>query len=135
LICGTSATSYLGVLREGDVPYGKAARNTNTIQRDVEDAIPYSLLRKDAIPYRKNQLSMIKVYRFQIVPPSRMPSLMKMPSGIQTHRCGTSRTPSPTFCFATIPSLTGVRDVEDAIPYILLRKDAVPYIFLFCVIF
>jgi len=71
LICGTSATSYLGVLREGDVPYGKAARNTNTIQRDVEDAIPYSLLRKDAIPYsllrkdaipyRKNQLSMIKV--------------------------------------------------------------------------
>jgi|GEM_PF-5244933 len=39
----------------------------------------------------------------------------------QTHRCGTSRTPSPTETNAS------VRNVEDAIPYILLCKDAIPY--------
>jgi len=32
-------------------PYRNAAGNINVTQRDVEDAVPYSLLRKDAIPY------------------------------------------------------------------------------------
>ena len=127
MICGTSATSYHGVLREGDVPYGKAARNTNTTQRDGVLDVPYILLRKDTIPYRKNQLSMIKVYRFRIVLPSRTPSPTEKLPGMQTLHNGMSRTLSPTFCFAMAPSPTGVRDVEDAVPYSLLRKDAVPY--------
>ena len=41
---------------------------------------------------------------------------MKMPSGIQTYRCGTSRTPSPTEKTARNTNASG-RDVEDAIPY------------------
>ena len=48
---------------------------------------------------------------------------MKMPSGIQTYRCGTSRTPSPTEKTATITNAS-VRDVEDAVPY---RKSCQEY--------
>jgi len=49
--CGTSAPCNLGVIRKDAITYRKAARNANTTQRDVEDAVPYNLLRKDTVPY------------------------------------------------------------------------------------
>ena len=125
--------------------------------RDVEDAVPYSLLRKGAIPYRKNQLSMIKVYRFRIVPPSRMPSptektatitnasvrdvgrgrhpLQEKLPGMQTLHNGMSRMPSPTFCFARAPSPTVCFARAPSPTGVRDVEGTIPYIFLFCVIF
>ena len=69
--CGTSRTPSH---TEKTYWCGTSRTPSPTGVRDVEDAIPYILLREDAVPYRKNQLSMIKVYRFRIVLPSRTPS-------------------------------------------------------------